>query len=126
MSFLNVKDKMLDFGEVNLSSGLTSGAAVFPNVLKIGKADVNQMSVGFMFETAGAGGTAVTFSLEGSNDNSSYTELGTVSVTAFDKPAFIAVPRGTVYEYLRAKVKASTGTFTAGVVNAAIDTYVGK
>lgn len=125
MGFLNVQDKMLDFGSVNLTSGLTSGAATFPNVLEIGKADVNQMQVGFAFGTVPAGGTAITFSIEGSNDNSSYTEIA-AAAGSLTKPTFLAIPRDTFYKYLRAKVKASTGTFTAGIVNAAIDTYVGK
>ena len=125
MGFYNVQDKMLDFGSVNLVSGLTSGAATFPNVLEIGKADVNRMQAGFSFGTVPAGGTAITFSLEGSNDNSTYVEIAAVT-GSLTKSTFIAFPRDTFYKYLRAKVKASTGTFTAGVVNAAIDTYVGK
>lgn len=125
MGFLNVKDKMLDFGSITLSSGLTSGAAAFPNILHIENADVNQMSVGFDYSTVPAGGTAITFSVEGSNDNSTYVEIGAVT-GSLTKPTFLAFPRGTNYKYLKAKVKASTGTFTAGVVNAAIDTYVGK
>lgn len=125
MGFLNVQDKMLDFGSITLSSGLTSGAAAFPNILNIGEADVNQFAVGFEFTTPQAGGTAITFSIEGSDNNSSYTEIAAIAGST-TKPTFLAIPRGTKYKYLKAKVKSSTGTFTAGVVHAAIDTYVGK
>lgn len=125
MGFLNIKDKMLDFGSITLSSGLSSGAATFPNILEIGKADVNQFAVGFDYSIAPAGGTAISFSIEGSNDNSTYVEIASAT-GSLTKPTFIAIPRGTNYKFLKAKVKGSTGTFTAGVVNAAIDTYVGK
>lgn len=123
--FLRTRDKRLDFGKVNLASGLTSGAATFPDVIGIDEGDVNQFNVGFEFETAPAGGTAITFSIEGSADNSTYVEIGSAT-GSLTGPTFIAIPRGTTYKYLRAKVKASTGTFTAGVVSAGIDVYVGK
>ena len=125
MGFLNPQDKMLDFGTVTLSTGLTSGAASFPNKLRIENADINGMQIGFEYSTLPAGGTAITFSLEGSNDDSTYVEIGAVT-GSLTKPTFLAIPRDTSYKYLVAKVKASTGTFTAGVVHAAIDTYVGK
>lgn len=123
--FLATKDKRLDFGAITLATGLTSGAAAFPDVIYVENGDVNQFAVGFDYSTLPAGGTAITFSLEGSNDNSTYVEIGAVT-GSLTGPTFINIPRGTTYKYLKAKVKASTGTFTAGVVHAAIDVYVGK
>lgn len=131
MGFLNVQDKMLDFGTIALSSasgGATSG--YLSNTLNIGEADVNQFAVGFDYEVplTGTSITAIVFSIEGSDNVnfSSPTEIASIPGN-LTKPTFLAIPRGTKFKYLKAKVKSTTATaITAGTVHAAIDTYVGK
>lgn len=121
---INRGDAKVQFGAVELKNG----AAEFPNVLDIGKGDVNHFSVEFLVADA-AGGTSATFSLLGSDDNSSYEEVATsVAIPLVDlaKGVNVAIPRGFNKRYLKAKLKAVAGSFTSGTVEAWVDTFVGK
>ena len=49
-----------------------------------------------------------------------------VPVADLAKGVNVAIPRGFNKRYLKAKVKAVSGTFTDGTVQAWVDTFVGK
>ena len=121
---INRGDAKVQFGQVKLADGATE----FPNTIDIGKGDLNHFSVEFIVDGA-VGGTSATFSLLASDDNSDYSEVATsvaVPVADLAKGVNVAIPRGFNKRYLKAKVKAVSGTFTDGTVQAWVDTFVGK
>lgn len=127
MEMIGHSDSLLTFGSVTLSAATSSGA-VIGEVMDIGNGDIENMSVQIGVNGA-TGGTSLVFSIEGSADNSSYSEVGvtgTILLAKLGDGANIKIPRGFAYRYLRAKIKTVNGTFTAGTVKAQLDTYVGK
>ena len=116
-------DAMLNFGEVEL----TSGEKEFPNVLFLDKADAQRMSVAATLKEKATGGTSVILKLKGSNDNAIYTDISTsasVSLAELENGVSVSIPNGYNKKYLKLFVSC-TGTFTSGKLEAGIDTYTG-
>jgi hypothetical protein len=121
-----IYDKLNSFGQVDLSGSDTE----FPETLDLEDADISRMTVDI--KTAGtvaAGGTGITVSVAGSNDSAFGTSetLGsrTVALADINKgTAKIAVSPNR-YRYVKVTITKS-GTFTAGVVEAFVNSYLGK
>lgn len=119
------KDYMTSFGDIALASATDAA-----NILNLNKADASRMSVVFQVTTAAAGGTSLVFKVQGCDtENGTYTDLAvSPSVLLADltvgKVVSVPIPAGYNKKYLKAVV-AKTGTFTAGVVSAQIDSYLG-
>jgi hypothetical protein len=118
-------DRLNSFGKATLSSD-----TAFPDIIDLAGSDVSRMTVDLkMAGTAAAGGTSVTLSVLGSNDSSFTTSetLGTKTVALAD------INKGTGrvaispnrYRYLKVTFTKS-GTFTAGAVEALLNSYLGK
>lgn len=119
-------DKKLSFGEASPTSAATLALA---DVIDLKKAQVGRMAVNFIVETAAAGGTNMTFIVQGSANNSDWTTVAssaTIATASLTKDANfkVGIPEDFNYRYIRAAVT-STGTYTAGKVSAAIDVYQG-
>lgn len=113
----------------NFGNAILATATEFSNVIQKDKGDIRRMRVVAQVTTAAAGGTSVTLTLKGSNDNTSYTELASTPaiVTAkltkgatFD----MGIPETANFKYYKVAITKS-GTFTAGEMSAQIDTYMG-
>jgi hypothetical protein len=120
-----IYDKLNSFGKADLAS-----ASAFPNIIDLAGSDISRMTVDLkMAGTAAAGGTSVTLSLLGSNDSAFATSetLGTKTVTLADinKGAGKAAVNPNGYRYVKVTFSKS-GTFTAGVVEALVNPYLGK
>lgn len=118
------KDYMTSFGEVALASGTAC-----ENILNVNKADASRMKVNLVVTETATGGTSVVFKLQGSDDNSSYSDLAvtpSIALSALAAGANFAIPIPDGYnkKYLKVAV-AKSGTFTAGKVEAAVDAYLG-
>lgn len=119
-------DAGLYFGTADVRS---AGTTALSNVLEIGKADPSRMNVEIHVATAGAGGTNMQFVVQGSDDNSTYAtvaESPVIATASLVKDAHfqIGIPQGFKNKYMRVAV-VSTGTFTAGTVEASLDVYTG-
>lgn len=122
-------DERLSFGERELSSG----AGALPNVLVAPIPDYLKGTVDVRCIEAASGGTSITATLEGSNDGSTWKEVvkGS-SIPAADltmeggkKPLqTLTIPEEYEYTHLRLNITTS-GSFTAGKVNAYVNTYRG-
>ena len=117
-------DALEDFGTLTLSSGTE-----FTNVLEKDSADIKRMRVVAEVTTAAEGGTSVTLTLFGSDDNSTFVELEStpaIALASLTKGATfsIGVPDNASYKYYKV-VATKSGTFTAGVMAAQLDTYMG-
>ena len=118
-------DKRLSFGSVTFTSGIQALA----DVLQIDKAQPDRMMVNCIVTTAAAGGTSIVIAVQGSDDNSNYATVaqsGSILLAdlTLNKNIEIAIPNGWNKKYMRVAV-ISTGTFTAGKIEAALDTYIG-
>jgi hypothetical protein len=115
-------DSTLDFGEATLAS-----ATEFPNVLDLDKTSAGRMVLDILTVGA-AGGTAVAVTVQGSaNGTSGWVDVGKNTFTLADLAAGknkVAIsPNG--FRFLKAAIT-KTGTFTAGTMNAQLNTYIGK
>jgi hypothetical protein len=121
-----ILDKLNSFGQVDLS-----GAGVlFPNVLNLDGADVGRMTVDIKVVGATpAGGTGITATVQGSDDVAfgTSTVLGQRVITLAD----LTTGKGKIainpsrFQYVRVTFTKS-GTFTAGLVEAYVNSYEGK
>lgn len=123
-------DKRLSFGSLTLSG--TDGA--FPNILQFpAGGEGERMQVDIRCTTAGADGTSVVFSVQGcATEAGSYTDIVTGASLALAKVVkssggaplqTLIIPKHN-YKFLQVYANV-TGTFTAGVVEADLNTYVG-
>jgi hypothetical protein len=118
-------DSSLDMGTRTLSAG----AGAFTDVLDLGKTDADGMTVNVRATEAGAGGTSVVLKLQGAaapdavtwDDIITSKSVVPASLSAGDV-AEIPVPRNNGYRCLR-MYAVVTGTFTAGILAAQLDTY---
>lgn len=120
-------DAKLDFGTIDLSGSATA----FSNILDLDKTTAGGLFVGLHVTTAGAGGTSAAITVSGSTDGTNYADVASVTATlasgdlALGKNLSIGIPRENKSRYLKLTVS-KTGTFTAGVIGAYLDTYTGK
>lgn len=117
-------DKLLNFGECSLSS-----QAALPDTINVGKSQTERMSVSVQCTETASGGTSIALQLEGSDDGTSFAPIGsaqTVTVAQLKAGANFAlpIPEGVNKPYLKVTC-AKTGSFTAGKLNAFVDTYMG-
>lgn len=114
-------DARLHFGEAALSS-----ATELPNVIDLDRTTAGGLFAAVSVPEAAAGGTSVAVTLKGSADGSTYTDIGSVTVATADldgtKTFSVGIPRENRSRYLKVALS-KTGTFTAGKVDAYIDTY---
>ncbi|MDR1278795.1 MAG: hypothetical protein LBK02_08590 [Treponema sp.] len=118
-----IYDKKHDFGTVN-----TPATGALPNILNLGETDAERMTVDFRCEGL-TGGTSLAFSVQGcATEGGSYTAIVTgAAIPLADLKAGVyqlPIPR-TKFKFLKAALTAA-GTFTAGTVQAILNTYVGK
>jgi hypothetical protein len=114
-------DKLLDFGVVTLGA---AGTQYFPNVLNLKDTTVNRMEVEFRSAEPLAGGTGIQFIIQDSPDGSTFTtKVSGAVLDALDGVYRMAVEIAD--PFLRIGVT-GTGTFTAGMINAQLNTYTGK
>jgi hypothetical protein len=126
-----IYDKLHDFGTV-----AATATANFPNNLNLGEASAERMTVDFRCTglTKGATGSVqITFQVNGSDDGATYVpivrsgdmeNLDELNAGVYQLP----IPR-TKFKYISATVRItsiSSGTMTAGTVQAILNTYVGK
>ena len=120
MSMIERKDADLDFGTFTLAS-----STVFENVLDLGESEADHFGVNFAITTAAAGGTSWTPKLQGSSDGSTWADLvvgAAQTSTAAGEGITLYFPRESGVRYVRPNITKS-GTYTAGVVSAAVDAY---
>lgn len=110
-------DGMLDFGSVALATGTE-----FPNTLQLNKADPKLMRV-VATATGAEGGTSFKITLKGSNDNSAWTTVAESQAAA--ETAEVQFPEsGPHYDFYKVTIS-KTGSYTAGTIHAAVDTFMG-
>ncbi len=121
-----IYDKLHDFGDVDL----TGANAVFPNILNLGETSADRMTIDVRATAEAAGGTSVTISIQTADTPTAATwkTLSTHAVTP------LAEINGKVHRFaispgaskcLRVGIS-KAGTFTAGTLNAQLNTYIGK
>lgn len=120
----NFPDIELSFGKAPASTG------VFEKEVFIGKSQPGRMHVRFFVTTAAAGGTSLTFKLQGKNEGGSYTDVAASPAVVTAKltegaEVVLEIPENWNYEYMKA-VATPAGSFSAGEVSAWIDTYLGR
>jgi hypothetical protein len=116
-------DKLHDFGNAALASD-----TAFPNVLDLKDTSVERMTVDVRVLTAGAGGTSVTIGIQGAPNPSGTFETivtGKVITLANLKGLYQLTIPPTPHKALKVTIT-KAGTFTAGVLNAQLNTYIGK
>lgn len=130
------QDKLLTLGATNTltsagtypcgySSSYTDGTC-----LDMNKGDLENMGVHFHVDTAAAGLTSVVLKVQVSSDKSNWTDVAvspSILLAALTKNAEfnVVIPRGaTQGRYVRAAVVV-TGTGTAGVISACVDSFAG-
>jgi hypothetical protein len=118
-----IYDALNSFGNASLSGAGTE----FPDIINLGEAKADRMTVDILCDTA-AGGTSLAVTVQGSATGSSgWADVGKNTVSLADLKA----GKGSVaispnpYQYLKV-VFTKTGTFTAGTVQARLNSYVGK
>jgi hypothetical protein len=121
-----ILDKLNSFGQVNLSGAGTA----FPDTLNLDGAEIGRMTVDIKVAGATpAGGTGITATVQGSNDEAfgTSTVLGQRVITLAD----LTTGKGKIaispsrFQYVRVTLTKS-GTFTAGLVEAYVNSYEGK
>lgn len=126
----STSDALLDFGKRELKDG--NGA--LSNVLKIDKSSVDRMVAEVRCTQTATGGTKIVLSVEGCNNLGATSETWEpiVSIPAVSTAQLqggfitrIPIKSDTLYDGLRIKCDV-TGTYTAGIISAELDTYVGK
>jgi hypothetical protein len=116
-------DDTLDLGSIDLSGAVL----IFPNTINLGKTEVNRKKIDILASANTAGGTGITATVQGSNDNATWTPVGANTFTAADliKGGCAVLISTNSYQLLRVSIT-KTGTFTAGTVAAQLNTYLGK
>jgi hypothetical protein len=119
-------DQLNSFGQIDLSAAVT----VFPDSLDLAGADIGRMTVDVKIAGAApAGGTSLTLAVQGSND-STFTANEVIGQRVIPLAA-LAAGKGSVavspnrYRYVRVTIT-KTGTFTAGLIEALVNSYEGK
>jgi hypothetical protein len=120
-----IYDRLNSFGKANLASD-----TAFPDVIDLAGSDVSRMTVDLKTAgTAAAGGTGVTVSVIGADDSAftSPKTLGTavVSLADINKGTGRAAINPNNCRYVKVTFT-KTGTFTAGTVEALLNSYMGK
>lgn len=122
-------DERLSFGEYELKSG----TGELPNVLVAPIPDYLAGTVDIRCKEAAVGGTSIVATLQGSNDGADWHNIVTGSsisiadlILEAGKKALqtLTIPEEYEYTHLRLRI-AATGTFTAGKVDAYVNTYRG-
>jgi hypothetical protein len=113
-----IYDKLHDFGNM-------TAAGEFPNILALGDATVDRMTIAIHTPVPLSAGT-LTFSVKGSaTEGGAYTTIITGAAVPYAKinadGYHLPIPQSN-YPFLKAAV---AGSFT-GTVNAQLDTYIGK
>ena len=116
-------DKLHDFGNAALASD-----TAFPNVLDLKDTSVERMAVDVRVTAAAAGGTSVAIVIQGAA-----TPAGTFETIVTGKVIPLASLKGlyqltippTAHRALKVTIT-KVGTFTAGTLNAQLNTYIGK
>lgn len=119
----NFPDTNLWFGEASASTG------AFEHTVKIGKSQPDRMHVRFFVKEACTGGTNITFKLQGKPEGGSFEDVATspaVAAAKLTKGAEIVVeiPEGINADELKV-IATPSGSFSAGKIEAWIDTYLG-
>jgi hypothetical protein len=120
-----IYDQLNSFGKADLASD-----AAFPNTIDLEDADISRMTVDLKLAgEAAAGGTGITVSVAGASDAGFTTPetLGTRTITLDDinKGAGKIAVSPNRYRFVKVTFT-KTGTFTAGVVEAFVNSYLGK
>jgi hypothetical protein len=118
-----IYDKLHDFGTVT-----PPATGEFPNILNLGEASAERMTVDFHCANL-EGGTDITFQIRGCDaESGSYMPIvvgGTIPMDELNAGVYqLPIPR-TKFKFLKAYLTAA-GNFTAGTVQAILNTYVGK
>ncbi|MDR1306021.1 MAG: hypothetical protein LBK74_00415 [Treponema sp.] len=118
-------DALNSFGSATLASD-----TAFPDTIDLGDADISRMTVDIKCPAAdAAGGTSIAVSVAGSNDSAFATTetIGsrTLTLAAVNKSDARIAINPNRYRYVKVTFT-KTGTFTAGTVQAFINTYLGK
>lgn len=123
MAMINPADALLSFGAIDYDD------TAFPNVIDLNEGQTERMKVEVQVTEDFTGGTSIAFVLKGSDDDSTYVTIGTVTVALADlvtgNVATIPIPDGVNYRYLKI-ANTITGTFTGGAATAYLDTYLGR
>jgi len=119
MSIQFIYDKLNDFGTL-------AAAGDFPNIINMGDATAERMSVDLKMPQGAITGGPVTLSVKGSDtEGGTYTAIvtgGAVSAADLAKDGYRLPMPKTKYKFLKAAI---AGTFT-GTVQALINSYLGK
>ena len=118
-----VYDSLHDFGDAALAS-----VTAFPNVLDLKDTGVERMTVDVRVKVAGAGGTSVAIGVQGAATPAGPFETivtGKVITLANLKGLYQLTIPPTTHKALKVTIT-KAGTFTDGVLNAQLNTYVGK
>jgi hypothetical protein len=112
-------DALNDFGTL-------TAPGTFPNVINMGEASAERMTVDLKQPEGAIGGGPVTLSVQGANsENGAYTTIvtgGAVSAADLNRDGYaLPMPR-TKFKFLRAAI---SGSFT-GTVRALVNSYMGK
>lgn len=116
-------DKLHDFGNAALASD-----TAFPNVLDLKDTSVERMAVDVRVTAAAAGGTSVAVVVQGAATPAGSFEnivTGKVIPLASLKGSYQLTIPPTTHKALKVAI-VKVGTFTAGTLNAQLNTYVGK
>jgi hypothetical protein len=120
-----IYDKLNSFGQADLTS-----AAAFPDTIDLEDADISRMTVDLKLAgAAAAGGTSITVSVVGAAD-AAFTAPETVgsrtiALDDINKGVGKIAVNPNRYRFVKVTFT-KTGTFTAGVVEAFINSYLGK
>lgn len=124
MGMINPVDALLSFGEAAYSAN----PAALPNVIDVNAAQTERMKAEVQCTVDFAGGTSIALKLQGSDNNSDFTEVAgkTIALAALKAGAnfTLPIPDGVNYRYYKVTF-AETGTFTAGKLTGYLDTYLG-
>ena len=120
-------DTQLSFGKITLGA---AGTNPFDNVIDFGQTDADGLCAAVSVTTTAVGGTNVALKLQGSADNSAFSDILTmapVTLAELKKGAAFSVPipRGFSFRYLRLAA-VTTGTFTGGVLEGNLDAWGAK
>lgn len=123
MSMKNFPDAELTFGEASLATG------AFAKEIEIGKSQPGRMHVRFFITESAAGGTNVTFKLQGKTGSGSYADIAVSPAIATANlkegaEVVVEIPESFTGDHLKA-VATPSGSFSAGKVEGWIDTYLG-
>jgi len=124
MSIQFIYDALNDFGKVT-SDGSSATAKAFPNIINMGDASIERMTVDLKMPDGAITGT-VTLAVTGcATESGTYVAIvtgGAVTAASLIRDGYrLPVPK-TEYKYLKVTV---AGTFT-GTVQALINSYLGK